>query len=95
MHAAEGFSIPFTPPSFLSPLAICFPGLPALQSEPVPWPLRMQSQLAQLPTPLSIKRLLLSGAKCYRIANSSWGYLQSRLCPPEGEAGQELDFCGK
>lgn len=37
------FFIPFTPPSLLSSLAICFPGLPALWSEPVPWPLCLQS----------------------------------------------------
>lgn len=62
--------IPFTPSSLLPPLAICFPGLPALQSEPVPWSL-----------PLGIRSFLLASAKSCWLC---WWSLAER-CSSEQE----------
>lgn len=62
----------FTPSSLLPPLAICFPGLPALQSEPAPWSL-----------PLGIRSLLLASAKTCWLC---WWSLAER-CRSEQELG--------
>lgn len=64
--------IPFTPSSLLPPLAICFPGLPALQSEPVLWSL-----------PLAIRSLLPASAKSCWLC---WWCLAER-CGSEWELG--------
>lgn len=83
--------IPFTPSSLLPPLDICFPGLLALQSEPVLWslPLGIRSLLLAKCQKLLIL-LVISGSDLSVAVNGSWEHIffywfrvsqSAKICP--------------